>query len=555
MDLTALGKQPISTDYPAGSDVRYDPAFDELQSEVDKLSSPAAAGSVDWEKVTRLATDILINKSKDMLVASYLAVALIHTRRDDGFSVGLTLYSDLIEQFWEDLYPQKIRMRGRIRALEWWLEKTEVALKQITELSFPLDQIIRINENLNRLDHFLQAHLKNDSPSLSPIQKYFNALQPGAATSYESEAATRVSPARLEEEPSVAEPKRQQSQDVPALQEVRTLQEPAGLQELTSRQEAAKALNDGLIQFSQASFYLWQQNLACPHAYRLTRKTSWYALDEQPPATNGQTRMPPPPSHVRNLLLDLHNNGEAAALLQAAETRQPQYIFWLDLNCIVAEALTRLGTGFEKAHEAVCQETAFLLHRLPGLEELSFSDGTPFAAPDTRQWLKGIALRRASIDIFRLRAVDSNAETGTASIADSDSDSGSGTEAVIGKAMGEVQQLVSTGKLIEAMVVVQQKLGACFSRRDNLLWRLSLSEMLVELGKSKLALPHLEQVLDDIAGHGLEQYEPSLALRGFKLAWLAFGSQTEQKFKDQAQDVLHHIGRLDMPEMVRLTAT
>lgn len=552
MDLTALGKQPISTDYPAGSDVRYDPSFDELQSEVDKLSSPAAAGSVDWEKLTRLATDILTNKSKDMLVAGYLAVALIHTRRNDGFCVGLTLYSDLIEQFWEELFPQKIRMRGRVRALEWWLEKTEVALKQISELSFPLDQIIQINENLNRLDHFLEAHLKNDSPSLSPIQKYFNALQPGATTSFESEAATRVSPATLKEEPSVAEPKRQESLDVAALQEVKTLQEPAGLQELTSRQQAAKALNDGLIQFSQASFYLWQQNLACPHAYRLTRKSSWYALDEQPPATNGQTRIPPPPSHVKKLLLDLRNNGDAAALLQAAETRQPQYIFWLDLNCIVAEALTRLGTGFEKAKDAVCQETAFLLHRLPGLEELSFSDGSPFAAPDTRQWLKGIALRRTSVDTSRLRAVDSNAEAGTA--ADSGS-GGSATEAAIGKTVAELQQMVCTGKLIEAMEVVQQKLGACSSRRENLLWRLSLSQMLVELGKSKLALPHLEQVLDDIAGHGLEQYEPSLALRGFKLAWLAFDSQTEQKFKDQAQDVLHQIGRLDMPEMVRLTAT
>jgi type VI secretion system protein VasJ len=551
MDLSALGKQPIGTDYPAGSDVRYDPAFDELQSEVDKLSSPAAAGSVDWEKVTRLAADILTNKSKDMLVASYLAVALIHTRRDDGFSVGLSLYSDLIEQFWEELYPQKIRMRGRVRALEWWLEKSEVALQQITELSFSLDQIARVDEDLNRLDHFLQAHLKNDSPSLSPIQKYFNALQ--TATSYECEVATRVSPETLEEEPSVAQPKRQESQDAAVLQQVNLLQEPAGLQGTTSRQEAAKVLNDGLLQINQASFHLWQQDLASPHAYRLTRKTSWYALDEQPPATNGQTRIPPPPSHVKNLLLNLRNNGDAAALLQAAETRQPQYIFWLDLNFIVAEALTRLGTGFERANQAVCQETAFLLHRLPGLQELSFSDATPFAAPDTRQWLKMIALRQTSIDISRLTAVDPNVATGTVSI--TDSGSVSGTEAVIGKTMGDLQQMVCTGNLIEAMEVVQQKLGSCSSRRENLLWRLSLSQMLVELGKSKLALPHLEQVLDDIAGHGLEQYEPSLALRGYKLAWLAFDSQTEQKFKDQAQDVLHQIGRLDMPEMVRLTTT
>lgn len=109
------------------------------------------------------------------------------------------------------------------------------------------------------------------------------------------------------------------------------------------------------------------------------------------------------------------------------------------------------------------------------------------------------------------------------------------------------------GKLIEAMEIVQQKLSKSASRRENLLWRLSLSRMLVDMGKSGLALPHLEQALRDIAWHGLETYDPNLAMRGLKLAWLAFDSQTDQKFKDQARDVLHQIGRFDMPEMVRLS--
>ena len=76
--------------------------------------------------------------------------------------------------------------------------------------------------------------------------------------------------------------------------------------------------------------------------------------------------------------------------------------------------------------------------------------------------------------------------------------------------------------------------------------------MLIDIGQTRLALPQLEQVLDDIEGHQLELYDPDLALRGFKMAWLAFDCQTERKFKVQARDVLHRIGRLDMPEMVRL---
>jgi len=535
MDLSALGTQPISRENPAGSEVRYDPAFDELQTEVDKLSSPAAAGPVDWEKVGRSAADILMHRSKDLLVASYLAVALIHTRRNDGFGVGLQIYLELIEHFWEELYPQKTRMRGRVRALEWWLEKSEAALKQVHDLSFPTDQIVLIKENLSRLGGFLGEHLE-DSPSLAPIKEYFNDLQHASAETEETMAQAQVSPETFDEEPSAAAAQQMESHDI------------AALQEFTSQQEAARALNDRLIKVNEASFHLWQQDLASPHAYRLTRKAAWYAVDELPPAIDGQTKIPPPPSQVKNLLLDLRQNSDDEALLKAAETRQPQYIFWIDLNFLIAEAMTHLGSRFERAHKAVCQETAFLLHRLPGLEKLSFSDGTPFAAPDTRQWLKQIAFLRAPSDTSAPSSTDSNTEARTDSITEAR------MEAVIEKKIAELQQLVGEGKLFEAMEVAQQKLQSSSSRRENLLWRLSLSQMLVDLGKSRLALPHMEQVLQDISRHGLEQYDPSLALRGFKLAWLAFDSQTEQKFKDQGQDVLHQIGRFNMPEMVRLTS-
>ena len=527
MDLSALGKQPISSERPAGGDVRYEPAYDELQTEVDKLSSPAVAGSVNWEKVVRFATDILMNKSKDLLVASYLAVALIHTRRNDGFAVGLKVYQELIERFWEDLYPQKARMRGRVRAIEWWLEKTEAALKQVKDLSFSSDQLSLIKENLNQFDAFLGEHLENN-PSLAPIIGYFNSLSPGVEPVQEKEKQAHILPESPEEKP--VPPVNHQPQES---------QYTVAGKEITSSADAGKALNDGLMKISEASFYLWQQDLSNPNVYRLARKTAWYAVEDLPPATNGQTKIPPPPSQVKSLLFDLRNNGDPEALLKAAETRFPQYILWIDLNRLTAEALARLGSRFAKAHDAVCQETAFLLHRLPGLEELSFSDGTPFATPDTRQWLKGIDF--------------GGSQTGTSGQDAPGSGVDAGSEALIGAKISELQQLVRKGKLIEAMEDFQQKVRASSSQRENLLWRLSLSQMLVDMGKTKLALPHLEQILKDITRYGLEEYDPNLALRGYKLSWLAFDSQTEQKFKDQALDVLHRIGCFDMPEMVRLT--
>jgi type VI secretion system protein VasJ len=527
MDLSVLGKHPISTDKPSGSDVRYDPAFDELQTEVDKLSSPAIAGTINWEKVCRFSTDILMNKSKDLLVASYLSVALIHTRRNDGFAAGLKVYRDLLERFWEDLYPQKVRMRGRTRSIEWWLEKTESALKQAKDISFPPAQLTMIKENLNKLDSFLSEHLEN-SPSLNPIKEYFNELSAHTEEPIETKPAVRISPEPVEEKPAV-------SIDTKPYEP----EETGVAKNIASPQEADKALNAGLLKVSEASYFLWQQDLASPQVYRLARTAAWYAVNELPPAVNGQTRISPPNAQVKNLLLDLRNNGDAEALLKAAETRISQYIFWLDLNRLAAEALARLGSRFEKAHDAVCEETAFLLHRLPGLEDLSFSDGTPFATPDTKQWLKGIAFQGNHQNIHACPSSDAITEESA--------------EASINKSIGDMQNLVRKGKLIDAMETVPRKLRNCSSHREKLLWRLALSQMLFDAGKSKFALPHLEQVLKDIDKYWLEEYDPDLAMRGYKLAWLAFDSQAEQRFKDRATDVLHQIGRCDMPEMVRLS--
>jgi len=523
-DLSVLGREPVGGDRPEGGDVRDDPVFEELQAEVDKLSAPAAAGPVDWDKVSRLASGILLNKSKDLLVASYLAVALIHTRRPDGFGAGLKLYLELIECFWEGLYPPKTRLQGRVRSLEWWLEKTESALRQEKDLTLAAAQLAQIAVLLNRLDDFLREHLEN-APSLAPLKEYVRSLTTKAAQTAATEAPVRVLPERAG---AALVAGRQQTEP----------QNGAVTQQMTVAQEADQALGDGLMKVSAASFSLWQLDRSSPKAYRLKRQTAWYAVDELPESAVGRTRIAPPPTQVRNLLFDLLNNGAAEELLKAAETRLPEYIFWLDLSCLVAVALTRLGSRFEKARAAVCQETAFLQYRLPGLEQLSFSDGTPFASPDTRQWLKTIAFRKDRASPLPLVAAPSAPEAET--------------EALIESQRAGLQQLLCAGQLVQALEVIQQKLRSSTSRREQLLWRLSLAGMLAEVGKSSYALPYLEQVLEDIDRYGLEQYDPSLALRALKLAWLAFENQAEQKFKDQAQQVLHRIGRVNLPEMVRL---
>lgn len=521
MDIATLGREPIRPDQPVGQDVRYDPLFDTLQAEVDKLTSPAVAGTIDWEKVVRLSADILATRSKDLLVASYLAVGLVQTRGGDGLALGLRVWRELLERFWADLFPT--RMRGRQRCVEWWRERTDVALRQLGEFTLPTAQHSLVMESLAAIDRFLGEHLE-DTPSLSPLRELLATAAPEPTPEAAPEPPAAPSP-RVDapERDLFALPS--QSAEPPV--EMPRAALPPG--------SPAQALEAGLRQVGEAAGALLRQAPASPAPYRLSRLAAWGPVTDLPPAANGRTRIPAPERPVLTFLKDLASHGDSEALLKAAEGRVPQFIFWLDLNRLSAEALARLGERFTPAREAVCRETSALLQRLPGLDELAFADGTPFADPATRQWLTGIAGRESA-------AGRSVAESGeTASQAEE-----------IGREMGEALSLVRGGRLLEAVERLQKRLVTASSRQEKLHWRLALAELLVSANRTRLALPHLEQVIADIETFGLEEYDPPLALQGLRLAWLGFDAQTEPRFKEKAAETLHRIARLDPAEMVRL---
>ena len=110
-DLSRLGSTPIPGPAPAGSDAKGDDAFRELKAEVGKLT--AVDPTVDWGKVVSLATDLLRNTTKDLLVASFLTAGLLEKNGYPGLITGLGVLRDMVESHWEGLYPSKSRKIGR----------------------------------------------------------------------------------------------------------------------------------------------------------------------------------------------------------------------------------------------------------------------------------------------------------------------------------------------------------------------------------------------------------------------------------------------------------
>jgi type VI secretion system protein VasJ len=542
MDLLSLGKDPINPDQPAGSDVRYEPEFEKLQAETDKLSLPSSSGGIDWGKVSDMAALILAEKSKDLLVASYLAVSQVYTHQIEGLAVGVTVMHDLVENFWDTLFPPKKRMRGRLGAIEWWIEKTESALKHIKPEPITDEKLNELNETLARIDTLFKEYLPKP-PLLNSIQRYVESIPCLSEQKPDAGPPPAVEEKAVPETPSAEERSQTVAPFEPKTEQEKKVLKPAALPvesgEITTEQDAQKLINLGFQKIHQAASFILGNSPMNPMAYRYRRIAAWSKVSVLPRDTNTKTQIPPPAPYILQPLHDLRGSGNWSALLESAEQKLSQFIFWIDLNRFVAEALISLGGEYQDAYEAVCQETAFFMHRLPGLDALAFSDGTLFADPETKQWLKSIELGTGLTMVEQVQVIES------AEVED--------REDPMAEAIEKAQLLAKKKKIIEAVTLIHQKLQNCFSQKRALLWRLALCQILLGSKNKDMSLPHLEQILQDIEKYQLETWDPKLALKGLKVAWTGFSSLSDKAFKHNAAETLNRIAKLDPAEALRLS--
>ncbi|MFA6147107.1 MAG: type VI secretion system protein TssA [bacterium] len=517
MELAELGKQPIRPDQPAGEDARYDPLYEELQAEVDKFSSPSASGALDWDKVVKLSSDILSQKSKDLLVASYLAVALIQTKKFEGVEIGSRIYRDLIEAHWDALFPTKARMRGRIAAIEWWAEKAEGILEQLPRGPFAEERINALNENLQKVDQLLAEYLE-EAPSIRPLLDFAGSLEaippPPEPKAADPKPSSAPSPAEASLGTLGAAP------SAPRIEE--------GPVEITTSETAFTVLDKTLGDIARVADYFREESLSNPAAYRLARVAAWSAVESLPPSEGGKTILPAP--YNVDSLREFAGGGEAEAVVKAAEENLAEHVFWLDLSFWTSEALARLGEGHQAAAEAVRGETAFLLRRLPGLEELKFADGTPFAADDTREWLKGLS-----------------AGAGGASAGSSGAAADPAAKGIL-----QAREMIAGGRTAEAVRRMQQGLRAGASRKEAFHWRIALCRLLLETPEARHALPHIEEILKEIDLFRLEEFDPELALKGLKAAWDGYRAGAGLVPEEKIAELQGRIAKVDVSAAMSL---
>lgn len=505
MNYRELGTRPVSASQPQGDDVRYDDLFIELQEEIDKLSSPLDRELFSWDTVAKLASSILHDHSKDLLVASYLCVALVYLHKGEGLETASIILKDLLDNYWETLYPTKRRIQGRIAALSWWLDRTEEALDTNKTWMLSPKLVQGINERFVTMGDFLDSTTPG-APSFSSLIRKIAGL----AQSEKNPQPKAQTPNELKQ---VHADSAESGPDLPPIS-------------LDNPEEALKAIIPLFNQVKQVSLLLREEKSHNPQAYRWLRFAVWEPVKSLPATVEGVTRIAPPPpqtlSHLETLLID-----EAfMALLQASEAAlsSSRNLFLLDLNYYSWKALSGLGDKYQVARDAVLQETRGFLARLKGLDQLAFSNGTPFLSEKSKEWLN-------SFD-------DSHHQNSDVSVVTTDNH--------IKEELSAIRERLSNkGSLAEAVDHLDEKIRTCSSKKDAMALRLGLARILVSEKQEKIASAHLESVLEDIDRYHLETWDPELALDALTVIFKVYKKHGDPRFKNKSSLIFDRIVKLN----------
>lgn len=143
-----------------------------------------------------------------------------------------------------------------------------------------------------------------------------------------------------------------------------------------------KAWRDTLL---KVAAILCERQPDVPLGYRLRRHALWLAITSAPQAeSNGRTPLAAFPADMMDDYQARLNNADMT-LWQQVEKSVLLAPYWFDGHYLSAQAAQRLG--YTAVAEAIREEAAGFLARLPQLSVLLFNDHTPFISSQTKQWM------------------------------------------------------------------------------------------------------------------------------------------------------------------------
>ncbi|WP_042267969.1 type VI secretion system protein TssA, partial [Paraburkholderia heleia] len=343
---------PLPGEGGVGRDPGYEDAFFTLKDEAGKLSG------IDDGLIVRSCEQLLKETGKDLRLAGYYAFARLRQDGPAGFADGLELSAALVDRFGEAVLPARpeakkgaLEMLATTRVLELLESRGEFAPADLERALAALDVLVTLTGG------WTEAARPNLQPLVSRFERKDRIAGGGAADS--AQAALPVT--------------------------------------ASTSSGSIASTRDLLEQARTMAMWLRDQENGYLSSVRLVRSVRWDTLHEVPPSDAGShTRLVAPRAELRAQMKRLVLQKQWHELLERVEGAFMEGVnhLWFDLQCFQHVALDHVGAPYSAWRELLRADFALFLERLPGIERLSFNDGTPFADDSTLEWIARHAVVR-----------------------------------------------------------------------------------------------------------------------------------------------------------------
>jgi type VI secretion system protein ImpA len=591
---------PIAGDNPSGQDVRYDTklmVYDKIKEarrEDDNLAQGAWEHErkvADYALVRKLAQEALATRSKDLQLAAWLTEAALRTEGFPGLRQGLVLCHGLVDKFWDTLYPRIEDGDSELRAapLDWMGSALEIPLKNTRLVSAGYDWF-KLKESkavgyedqaksdkdkkarakllaegklapeafdkafvetpkafylqaekdldsclvaLKSLDELCTAKFGDAAPSLGKLQIALEEVRHAVHTLLEKKRETEPDP--VEETPAAAgeagaisagEGSVAHSGTPAIVISVMTSSEPADRREV-------------IASVAKAAAFLRKREPHSPAPYLMMRGLRWGELRAAAKLADA-TLLEAPPTELRQQVKRLALTQKWSELLEMAEIAMslPCSRAWLDLQRLVIEACTGLGSEYEPVAAAIRSELLALLNDVPQLLDASLLDDTPTANSETKAWLQQLRERPASGPAPE----QAQGENSTPLSAGQNPAPSWPAKAADGYALA--QEALKAGQPEKAFEIMQKEIASQASGRGRFERKLQLVQLCVAAGKDAIAQPLLDDLAVAIDNHKLEDWEDKVMVAA-ALSTVMTLSKKIQGNAVEKQKLFERICRLD----------
>lgn len=519
--------RPISDSEPAGEDITRlvaSPENEEWIRIYGELRELTGRVATNCESIVAISQNILIEKSKDLRIAGHLCMGLLHQKGFSGLAEGLMAYHILLEQFWDKgLFPAREAARAsNIKTLDKRLGADISAKTGDNEYFVPASPTdSKVIEEIRPTADAIAALLAEKVPARAvPMAELIRTMTARQRELGPIEKPKPEPEPEKEAEPEPPKPKpksllkritssSKEKEDAPPKQE----QEVAVAAEITSEVEAIKSV-------IRAVDFLIKKDTKNAASYRLRRTALWYSLPLFNPAEIDKNAKPKtqylPPIGKMELEQLLQSEDWEALITQCEEVFAQRFdsgnggSFCLDIQRFLSTALKEIikkadAEGDNRTKEAymlinkvVLQETALFVERYPWICDLLYSDETPFADAQTKNWVEKT-----------VKPVLGSGSAQTQGNATGDQVEGASQ---ISEELEQALDLLSRQKWSDALDLMQKGIDTEPTRRGRFLRRMNLAILCLNAGQSNMARPILEQLDEEIERFSLDKWEPGICV-------------------------------------------